>query len=294
MSSRQQDSLRRFVFEQFPIRGQLVNLDATWRAMLERGDYPPVIRETLGEAVAATVLLVSTLKFDGMLTLQMQGEGPLTLLVVQCSSEMRLRGLAHWKDELTTGDLQTLTGDARLTVTIDTDPGGRRYQGIVPVTGVNISECLQSYFETSEQLRTQLWLAADETSASGMLLQRLPEASQQADVDDWPRVTSLAATLTDEELLNLPNEEILHRLFHEEDVRLFGTKAVSFRCDCTRDRVVNVLKMLGPEEVRSVIEEEGEVNVACEFCNKSYRFDSVDVETLLASDVAATPSKSVH
>ena len=294
MAERRKDSLRRFVFEQFPVRGQLANLDVTWRSMLERSEYPPWVRATLGEAAAATVLLASTLKFDGMLTLQLRGEGPLTLLVVQCSSDMQVRGLAHSNHEATAGNFREMSGDGRLTVTIDTEPGGRRYQSIVPITGGSIAECLQAYFETSEQLRTRMWLSADGERATGMLLQRLPEAANTPDEDAWCRVTTLAGTLTDDELKNLANEELLHRLFHEEDVRLFEPRTVSFRCGCTRDRVVNVLRMLGLEEVRSVIEEAGEVRVACEFCNRKYEFDAVDVESVFASGGSEPTSTRVH
>ncbi len=289
------DTLHRFLFERFPVRGKLVHLDASWQAVLERHDYPPVVRAVLGEAMAATAMLAATLKFDGKLTLQLQGPGPLNLLLVQCTSELALRGLARWVGDVPAGSLAEVTGGGRLSVTIEM-ADERRYQGIVPLEGARIAECLQTYFAQSEQMPTRLWLTADDRRAVGMMLQKLPAelGGDEGDSDGWPRVRVLAETLTDEELLRLEDETLLRRLFHEEDVRLFAGLPVSFRCSCDRGRVESVLKMLGRDEVVGIVEEKGSVEVRCEFCNKPYSLDAVDVERLFRDGEAGGGSRALH
>jgi molecular chaperone Hsp33 len=296
MLKRDKDSLHRFLFENFAVRGKLVRLDSAWQAVLERHPYPPPVRDALGEALAASALLAATLKFDGMLTLQLRGDGPLKLLVAQCTSRMTLRGMATWSGEVEPGALSSMTGDGQLAVTIESEGDQHRYQGIVPLDGDTIAECLQSYFEHSEQLPTRLWLTVDERASAGMLLQRLPEerGSSIVDEDAWPRVVTLADTLTDEELLKLSNQELLRRLFHEEDVRLFEATPVSFRCGCSKQRVESLLRTLGQQEVRDIVAAHGAVEVRCEFCNKSYQFDRVDTAGLFAGDDTGHSSRSVH
>lgn len=280
------DSLHQFLFERFPVRGLLVHLDATWAALLENHVYPPAIRDTLGEAVAAAVLLASTLKFEGLLTLQLQGQGPMHLLLAQCTNTLNVRALARYREHSDSRTLSELSGEGRLTVTVETDNQAQRYQGIVPLAGGRMADCLQVYFESSEQLPTRLWLHADENGVSGMLLQRLPVADVEPDarrtaIDDaWARVQLLADTLKPEELRTLSDREILHRLFNEDDLRLFEPSPVSFRCKCSRERVIGILQSLGEDEVRSVQKEQGTVEVRCDFCNRAYAFDAVDVERL--------------
>ncbi len=289
------DTLHRFLFERFPVRGKLVHLDASWQAVLERHDYPPSVRAVLGEAMAATAMLAATLKFDGQLTLQLQGGGRLGLVLVQCSSELALRGLARWRGAVPAGSLAEMTGSGRLSVTIEMSDR-RRYQGIVPLDGEGIAECLQSYFAQSEQMPTRLWLTADDRRAVGMMLQKIPAevGGGQGDADGWPRVTMLAETLTDDELLGLEDRALLRRLFHEEDVRLFSGLPVSFRCSCNRERVESVLRMLGRDEVAGIIEEKGSVEVRCEFCNRPYAFDSIDIERLFVADEPAGATRTLH
>ncbi len=296
------DCLHRFLFEHYPIRGHIVHLDASWRALLEHREYPSVIRDTLGEAVAASVLLAATLKFDGTLSLQLKGQGPMHLMLAQCSDALGVRAVARYKDAEFRRDLASLSGEGSLTVTVENEDLSQRYQGIVPLTGERLSDCLRNYFETSEQLPTRLWLHADENGASGLLLQRLSDDSvksrtvgsrahemNRAEIDDaWSRVQLLGDTLKPEELQTLSDRNILRRLFAEDDVRLFESAPVFFKCRCSRERVVGMLKALGPEEVRSVLAEQGHVEVRCDFCNRAYRFDSVDVEQLFAG--AATPT----
>jgi molecular chaperone Hsp33 len=307
------DSMHRFMFEHFPIRGHLVHLDASWKALIEHRVYPEAIRNTLGEAVAASLLLAATVKFDGVLSLQLQGAGPVHLLLAQCTSGLGVRGLARFADGQQADqdfpiDVAQLVGPGNLTVTLESEDAAQRYQGIVPIEGPRLAESLQTYFENSEQLPTRLWLHADEHGASGMLLQRLPGAAgmgvsgtdvalppDAAAIDDaWQRVQLLGATLTPEELRTLSDQEILHRLFNEDDVRLYESAPVYFRCRCSRERVGGMLQGLGEKECRSILAERGEVEVRCDFCNRAYVFDSVDVEQLFNPGVARDTGGSVH
>jgi molecular chaperone Hsp33 len=267
------DSLHRFLFERAGVRGELVSLDASWRAVLDIHPYPEPVRQPLGEALAAVLLLVSTIKIDGSLILQVQGEGPLRTMVVQATNEHTIRGLARWDGPVPQGNLRQVFGDGRLVLTIE-PRRGKRYQGIVPLEGPDLSAALGTYFGTSEQLPTRLWLAASERRAAGLLLQRLP-AGHGPD-EDWERIGLLAKTLTPRELLELPAAQLLYRLFNEETVRLFESEPVSFRCGCSLQRVQDTLRALGRSEISSILEEHGAVEVDCEFCNRHYHLDRVD------------------
>ncbi len=309
---RDRDTLHRFVFEHYPIRGHLVHLDAAWHALIEHRDYPTAIRELLGEAVAASLLLAATIKFDGVLSLQVQGDGPVHLLLAQCTSGLGVRGLARFREEgvaelPAAADIAGIVGQGNLTVTLEGDADGQRYQGIVPITGARLADSLQLYFENSEQLPTRLLLYADEHGASGMLLQRLPgeggatpgegaaaDPDPDAVDDAWRRVQLIGESLTPEELRSLSDAEILHRLFNEDDVRLFEPSPVYFRCRCSRERVGGMLQGLGEKETRSVLEERGEVEVRCDFCNRAYVFDAVDVTRLFVPVAASDPGGSLH
>jgi len=293
------DSLQRFLFEQSHVRGELVHLDAAWRAVLVRHDYPPALRTVMGELMAGAVLLTATLKLKGSLILQIQGRGPVTLLVVECDGELNVRATAKWQGELDGISFAQMVGDGRFVITLDPRDGGQTYQGIVALDGDSVAEVLQNYMQRSEQLATRLWLAADAQGAAGMLLQKMPgeggsAVAEQDDEDMWPRVTMLADTLRHEELLGLSAARLIRRLYGEEDVRLFDAQPVVFRCSCSRDRVARMLKMLGRDEVQSVLAEQGVAEVTCEFCNHQYQFDKVDAEQVFASEVAISGSAAVH
>ena len=305
------DTLRRFVFERYPFRGQLVHLGPAWAAMMEHHDYPPNVRDTLGEAVAAGALLASTLKFKGLLTLQLRGEGPMHLMLVECTDGLALRAVARFRDvPPDTRDLRTLSGDGTLTVTIDNEGAANRYQGIVPLSGDSMAECLRGYFESSEQLPTRLWLHADGENVSGLLLQRLPVSSKSAGVtesgaqavpedeveDAWQRVQLVADTVTGAELAELDDHKLLRRLFAEDDVRMFEAAPVFFRCRCSLERVENMLRSLGQTEVESMVEEFGQVEVRCEFCSRAYRLDAVDCASLFTAPGTSAPGSgpAVH
>lgn len=288
------DTLQRFLFEHAPIRGEVAHLDSTWRAVLERHDYPPALRRLLGELMAAGALLAATLKFEGSIILQLHGEGPVKLIVVECTSEQTLRATAKWIGELTDdAGFGELLGSGRFVITLAPGEGKQSYQGVVAIDPGGVAASLEQYMERSEQLDTRLWLAAGDERAAGLLLQKLP-GEHDPDHDRWNRATKLAGTLTEPELLGLPARNLLHRLFHEEDIRLFDPRPVSFRCSCSAERVSAMLRMLGYAEVRSILDEREEVEVTCEFCNRAYRYDSVDAEQIFAAAHPAQAGATRH
>ena len=287
------DSLQRFIFEHAPIRGELVQLAATWQAVTERHDYPAPLRQVLGELMAAGALLAATLKFEGTMILQLHGSGPVKLIVVECSSGHAMRATAKWEGDIPEGNLRMLLGSGRFAISLVPESGQQSYQGVVDLNADSIAAALEHYMATSEQIDTRIWLASDERRSAGLLLQKLPER-ESADADAWPRAEHLASTVKPEELLGLEPQLLLHRLFHEEDLRVFEPRPVFFRCSCSRDRVVGMLRMLGRDEVRGVIAERGEVEVHCEFCNRRYAFDAVDSEAIFAADIAAAAARTRH
>ncbi len=288
---RQADQLYRFLFENQHIRGEFVQLDATWHEVLARADYPAPVRNALGEAMAAAALLVATLKISGSLTMQIRGEGPMHLLVVQAFSDGSIRGLARWRGEILAGTLSRLAGSGQLVMTIEREEG-ERYQGIVPLAGEHLNEALQLYFAQSEQLPTRLWLSADGEAAAGLLIQALP--GEREDEDSWNRVSRLGETVTGEELRGLDVETLLRRLYHEETLRLFTPSPVQFRCTCSREKIINTLRRLGHAEMSGIIAERGQIDVDCEFCGARYSFDSVDVGALFATDGFPVESDTIQ
>ncbi|MEO6422425.1 MAG: Hsp33 family molecular chaperone HslO [Candidatus Nitrotoga sp.] len=293
------DSLQRFLFDHSHVRGELVHLDAAWRAVLKRHDYPPALRTVLGELMAAATLLAAMLKLNGSLILQIMGQGPVSLLVVECDGELNVRATAKWQGELEGMSFADMVGEGRFVITLDPRDSGQSYQSIVALDSDSVAGVLQHYMQHSEQLETRLWLAADDQCAAGLLLQKMPHegghgAGAKKDDDMWQRVTIMSDTLTHNELFTLPAEELLHRLYNEDDVRLFEANRVAFRCSCSRDKVARMLKMLGREEIDEVLAQQDAVEVNCEFCNHQYRFDKVDAEQVFAAEVALEASDRVH
>lgn len=289
------DTLQRFLFEHAPIRGEVAHLDATWRAVLERHEYPAPLRVILGELMAAGALLTATLKFDGSIILQLHGNGPVELIVVECTSEQTLRATAKWTGDLQEHDaaLDVLLGDGRFVVSLVPADGRPTYQGVVAIDPAGVAASLEHYMQSSEQIDTRLWLAAGDECAAGLLLQKLP-AREEPDEDSWNRATKLAETITRPELLELSARKLLHRLYHQEDVRLFEPRTVSFRCSCSGERVNAMLRMLGHAEVHAILAERDTVEVTCEFCNRAYRYDSVDAEHLFAADHPPQADPTLH
>jgi molecular chaperone Hsp33 len=301
-SVRPRDEVRRFIVENRPVRGHWVHLEGAWRELRAHRDYPQPVRELLGQAVAASVLLAATLKFRGQLTLQLQGNGAVSLLVAQCTHDYRLRAVARFEAGAVSalsanggagpasGEIfRRLVGsEGRFAVTVEADERNRRYQGIVPLSGDSLAGSLEAYFARSEQLPTRVLLAADDERGAGVLVQKLPEdsANDSQMREIWEQAERGIERLSPEDLLKCPVEELLGRGFADHDMRLFRGAPVQFECRCSHGRVTSLLRALGPEEVRDVLREQGSVTVTCEFCHRPYRFDEGDVQALFAD---ATP-----
>ena len=289
------DEVRRFIVENRPVRGHWVRLESAWQELRAHKEYPEPVRELLGQAVAASVLLAATLKFNGTLTFQLQGDGAVKLLVAQCTHDFRLRAVANFDEaaveEATAAShgedaFRRLVGtDGRVIVTIEADEKNSRYQGVVPLSGASLADSLEAYFESSEQLPTRVLLAADSERGVGVLVQKLPDPahSNESDMKEvWEEAQRGIERLSTTDLLVRPVEELLERGFAEQDMRLFKGTPVQFECRCSQGRVSSLLRALGEEEVRDVLQEQGSVTVTCEFCHRPYRFDAVDIEALFA------------
>jgi len=287
----EQDLLHRFLFEDLGVRGEWVKLTTSWQAAKQYQQGPQNAQLQLGQALAAVVMLSATVKFKGSMILQAQGDGDFKALVAQSTHDRKIRGLIRSNDHVPTGSLETVFGQGRLVITIEPD-NAQPYQGIVPLQGKNLAAALQTYFEQSEQLKTRIWLFANETQAIGLLLQELP--AQNNDQADWERIEILAGTVTEKELLELDCENLLYRLFNEEKVRLFDAEPVEFKCTCSRSRVERTLRALGEEELKDILQEQDTIEVDCEFCSQHYVFDRVDVETLLSQENVTNPSETRH
>lgn len=280
------------MLESYAMRGQWLQLRDAWNDMRAWQQYPPEVESLLGQAAVAAALLAATLKFDGQLTLQLAGNGRVRLLVAQCTRDFELRAIAHHDvahRELSVGetpDFAALIGDGRLVVTLEAAHTGARYQGIVPLAGASFAECLETYFATSEQLPTRIRLFADATRAAGVLLQKLPQASAGGEAQAaraealWDELQHNLVQLESATLRNGNFEDVVRDLCREHDARLLPGTAVRFGCRCSRERVSELLRMMGEREARSVLEEQGHVTVTCEFCARPYRFDPIDIEQL--------------
>ncbi|HEY6452675.1 MAG TPA: Hsp33 family molecular chaperone HslO [Steroidobacteraceae bacterium] len=286
--------LRRFMLERHPVRGYWIRLDAAWRELRRHQRYTPSVETLLGEAVTASVLLAATLKFHGTLTLQLAGDGLVSLLVAQCTHDFAVRAVAREAGAVVgTPGFRELVGAGRLSVTIEADERATRYQGIVALEATHLAGCLENYFATSEQLPTRIALSADGQRTAGVLLQKLPVSNAQGEAlgamsqDAWETLQVRVAAL-EQPLLQLGTaEEVLQRVCAEHDCRLFGGTPVRFACRCSSARVDNVLRSLGAEELRGIVAEQGAVTVTCEFCGRPYRLDAIDVERLFA--IGASP-----
>jgi len=284
------DNLRqRFYFPDTDLRGEFVRLESALLPVLRARDYPLEIQSQLGEALVAACLLSGTLKFDGRLALQAQGQGEMTLLLAEATYDNTIRGLARWKAPVAEGRLpelkQLLGENALLAVTLK-PANGRDYQSLVPLDSGDLASCLMDYFTQSEQLPTQIWLAFGNGRATGLLLQRLPDqqAERETNDDNWKTLETLAGTLSTDELLNLPAETLLYRLFHEHSPQLAEPDVIEFACTCSRDKVTSMLRSLGRDELQSMLDEQGGADVRCDFCRRSQHFDADDLAALIEPD----------
>lgn len=272
------DTLRRFMLERTQVRGGWVHLDQSWQTMLQRSDYPAFVQAVLGEALSAAVLLSATIKHSGSLILQIRGDGPIHLLVVQATPQGEVRGLAQWNRNAAGTHLCDLFGNAQIAITVEAPNNSERYQSLIPMEGDSLAQALEAYFARSEQLPTRLWLTANARSAAGLLLQRLPR--ELAHEEDWQRASCLLDTLTHEELQELDAEAVIYRLFHEEEPRLFDPTPIQFHCDCSRTRAERAVLSLGQAEAEALVKERGKIQITCEFCNTNYTLDAIDVRQL--------------
>lgn len=279
------DSITPFAFESLPVRGALIHLSRSWRRMQRDHDYDALITETLGHAAAATGLIAQSLKFDGAITLQIQGSGALQMLVMQCTSDLDVRGMAVMEEGAAASSFAELTDKAHCAITVDA--GERPYQGIVEIQGESLSSSLEHYFDRSVQVLSHVVLVANEKVAAGILLQQMP--GQPIDEDDWNRLHFLLETLTTKDFDDDAGLNLIAKLFAEDDVRVREPRVVNFRCRCSNQKVEDVLKMLGEEESRAALEERDSIEVVCEYCGERRLFDSVDVGRLFADNVVAGP-----
>lgn len=299
------DTLQKFIFDNAAVRGEFVEISDTWQEIQQRHNYPPAVKTVLGEMVAAAALLSANLKFNGAIIMQIHGDGPVRLLVVECDSDLRLRATAKMAEGAAVADNASLTellnatGHGRFVITLDPAdkmPGQQPYQGIVPLDGSDMATVIENYMLRSEQLDTRLWLAADDRVSRGLLLQKLPrhsgkddqvvQASEAEDLETWNRAVMLASTLKQPELLSTDIQTLMNRLFWEETIRVFEPAHPQFHCSCTREKVGNMLKMLGREEIDAALDELDRLAINCDFCGKHYEFDKVDCAQLF---VGKTP-----
>ncbi len=274
----EQDLLRRFLFEELGVRGEWVKLTSSWQAAKAHQHGSENVQQQLGQALAAVVMLSATVKFKGSMILQAQGDGDIKTLVAQATDQKKIRGLVRGKENVTGDSLESMFGQGRLVLTIESE-NGSPYQGIVPLQGSNLAAVLETYFQQSEQLKTRLWLFANETHAVGLLLQELP--AQENFEADWEHIEILANTVTEQELFELDCEQLLYRLFNQEKVRLFDPEPVEYNCGCSRSGIEKMLFAMGQTELETILEERDIIEVNCEFCNEHYRFDKVDVANIL-------------
>ncbi|WP_413473286.1 Hsp33 family molecular chaperone HslO [Shewanella baltica] len=276
-----QDTLHRYLFDNADVRGELVQLQDSYQQVISAQEYPAVLQVLLGELMAATSLLTATLKFSGDISVQLQGNGPVSLAVINGNNLQELRGVARWNAELADdASLTDLFGQGYMVITLTPDEG-ERYQGVVALDKSTLAACVEEYFNQSEQLPTGIWLFADGKQAAGMFLQILP--SQQDHNADFEHLSQLTSTIKAEELFTLDAESVLHRLYHQEEVRLFDPIDVSFKCTCSHERSAGAIKTLDQAEIEAILAEDGKIEMGCEYCHAKYTFDAIDVAALFAN-----------
>ena len=286
------DAVLPFVFESLPVRGAIIQLADAWRRLVGDHDYEAPVLEVLGHAAAATPLIAQSLKAGSKVTLQITGDGPLSMLVMQCTSDLYFRGLASSAGSTAGMEYADLVADARCAITVDNDKTERPYQGIIAVGEDSLAASLENYYLRSAQIPSHITLVANERFAGGILLQQMPGAEGDLG-DDWVRLGLLAATLQARDLESGIDTGLVGRLFAEDDVRVFRHRDAAFRCQCSRDRAANVLKLLGEDECESAIADDEQIVVTCEYCGRRQTFDPVDIAGLFA-DSTAHHSDALH
>ncbi len=281
--STNKNTVQRFLFKDLNIRGQVIRLHEAWQAMIKDRHYPPVIEQLLGELTLFSVIMAVGMKHKGKVTLQIQGSGPVTLLVVETTHDLKIRGVAKTnttiRDETT---LDELLGDGQILVTLDNSQTNRHFQSFVERSGQTIQEVCENFLSQSEQQPSKLWLSATHTALGGVFIQKMPD-SDERDKDGWNRIQSIATTVKPEELTELDSKTLLHRLFHEEQVTLFEAQTIQYECPQDKSRVDQMLIGLGEEEVRKMLKEQGEIVIHNEICNFHIRYGQKEVDALFAT-----------
>lgn len=285
------DLLHRFIFEKAPIRGEFIHLEQTFQTIIAQHNYPASLKRLLGEALAVAGLLSAIIKFDGKLTVQFRGKGKLKLLLAQCDSQFNMRALVKWDEDLTYSDLMGAFQDGTLSIILDPGLNKNRYQGIVAWRGNSLTESIEGYFRESEQLATKIWLAVDEVSAVGFLLQAtpVPEKDQSplektSIQSHWELITNLSGKLSADLLLHTDYEDLLEKFYPDEEIRIFAPVAVMFDCSCSRKRGEDAILLLGRKEAEEELAQHQNIAVTCDFCNKEYIFSRHEVEEIFAKD----------
>lgn len=299
------DTLQRFIFANMPIRGEFIHLQTSYETIINQHQYPPAIRQLLGEALCVAGLLSAIIKFEGRLTVQFRGQGKLKLLLAQCDNHFNLRGLAKWDGELAYEDLMAAFNDGVLTIILDAHPGenkaGSRYQGIVAWRGNSFVESIEGYFKDSEQLATRLWLCVSETAATGFLIQvvpasdkNLPSLEKGESDPNWDHVIHLTSQLECDEMINMDYQDLLNRLYPDDEIRIFPAANVQFACTCSRKRSADAIQLLGREEAEAELADKSHISVTCDFCNKEYIFDRAEVEKIFADKNNPPSNTHIH
>jgi len=279
------DQLQRFLFDDFEIRGEIASADNSFNEIIKNHDFSPEVENIVGELLVATTLLTAMLKFEGKIAVQLQGDGPLKMAIINADQNLQVRGTARVEGETTGLSFPQLVGKGHMMITITPDDG-ERYQGIVDLQKESLSACIENYFEQSEQLPTRVILHAnsDQTAqAAGILIQTLPATSETHEAD-FQHVAALAQTVKEDELYELTHEELLYRLYHEESVRLFETQEISYKCSCSKERCLSSLASISSEEILEILKETGAIDMHCEYCASDYRFEVNDLQILLGDE----------
>ncbi|MGC9401080.1 Hsp33 family molecular chaperone HslO [Vibrio genomosp. F10 str. 9ZC157] len=274
--------LNRYLFKDLSVRGELVQVDEAYQQIISSKEYPAAVQKLLGELLVSTTLLTATLKFEGSITMQLQGDGPVSLVVINGDHEQKIRGVARYDGDINEqAGLHDLIGKGHLVITIEPKQG-ERYQGVVGLEGDNLAEVLEGYFERSEQLKTRLWIRTGEYNgkpcAAGMLIQVMPDGTGTE--NDFEHLEQLTNTVKNEELFSLEANDLLYRLYNQEQVQLFAPQPVTFHCGCSRERSGAAIMTVGQEEVADIIATEGSVSLHCDYCGTHYSFDEEQVKEL--------------
>ncbi|TAK79098.1 MAG: Hsp33 family molecular chaperone HslO [Gammaproteobacteria bacterium] len=293
------DLLQRFIFDSFPIRGEFIRLEESFQTIINQHAYPPPIRRLLGEALCAAGLLSAIIKFDGRLTIQFRGKGKLKLLLAQSDNQFQMRGLVKWDGELTEEEFTEAFQEGVLVIMLDAGPNKNRYQGIVAWRGHSLAESIEGYFRESEQLATRIWLSVSEQKAAGFLLQMVPGPSRDPMQEEimqpqWQHTIKLTSQLNADAMLHEDFETLLRMLYPTEEIRVFPATPVTFHCSCSRKRCEDAILLLGREEAEEELKNKQVIVVTCDFCNKEYVFDRVDVTKIFESNDKPPSNIQIH